>query len=94
MKSQPILLRTMSASVTVQQQRSVLMSLAHTTTKDHEDVPSLGSHRGPQDVQKFCRAVSDPQLLQEVGEWACILPGLHSRAGADGRGVPELPIIC
>ena len=43
--SLPVLpLGTRSVSVALQQQKSVLMSMAHVTTKDHADIPGLGCH--------------------------------------------------
>lgn len=48
MKFWPVLLpKAMSGSLTLQQQRSVLMSVAHATTKDHVEVPSLRCYLDP-----------------------------------------------
>ena len=45
MKSQPELqLKAMSGSVAVEQQKSVSISMAHITPREHGDTPSWGSH--------------------------------------------------
>lgn len=46
-KSQSMLPLTMSGSMAVQQQGSVSMPMAHTTTKNHVDVPDLDCCLGP-----------------------------------------------
>lgn len=57
-KSQPVW-RAMSGSVAMQQQGSVLMSVAHITTKIHEVIPGLGC----------CLALrSQPMAVQS---WPC-----------------------
>lgn len=52
-RSPMVPLRTMSGSQVMQQQRSVLMmSLVHIITRDHEDVPDLGSCKGPRGAEQ------------------------------------------
>lgn len=47
-RSQPELqLRAMTGSMTTQWQGSMLMSVTHSTTREHGDIPSQDSHRGP-----------------------------------------------
>lgn len=64
MKSQPLLpLRAMAGYVVMQLQASVSMSMIYVTTRDHEDVPRLGSHLGP---QRSCGSSSAPSLVMSL----------------------------
>lgn len=54
-KTQPDLpLRTLSKSVVIQQHGSVSMSVAHATSKDHEDVTGLGCFLGTMLISQGC----------------------------------------
>lgn len=55
-KHQPALpRRAMSGSMAMQWQGLVSMSMVHITTREHRDVPGLGSKLGSQSCPKMCR---------------------------------------
>lgn len=62
-----LLLKTMSESLTMQQQGSVLMSVAHIITRKHGDILGLGDHMY---VQELCRTAPAPHWLWPSGELA------------------------
>jgi hypothetical protein len=74
------------------QQESVSMSVAHTTSEDHEDIPDLGCHLGPQRCPRAVQSRSRPSLVQHSESKCCISTAHHSRAGPDvvGAGEPSL----
>jgi hypothetical protein len=83
-RSQPeLLLRTMSGSVAIQLQGSVLMSIAYVTTREHGDVPDAGSARDHIDIQGG--AVHDwPCPLLDLVFWKTD-PNSHQHYEAVGK---------
>ena len=81
-----LLLRTVSGSVALHKQGSVLMSMVHVTTKGHVEVPGLGCCLRP------CRCLRAEQSYLPLNafstpeRWLGTLPGLHSRTGPGGGG--------
>lgn len=76
------------------------MSLAHITTRDHVDIPDLGSHLGPCRCSRVVQNFPFPLLADAVwraglsdSTWEsglCTLQGQHRGAGPAGRGTDEL----
>lgn len=89
MKSQPVLLpKAMSVSVAMQQQASVLISMARITTKDHVNFPGLGDHR---DIQELYRSGLPLILCSILESWSDLLPASAlGRAGPSRSGVEPL----
>jgi hypothetical protein len=62
-KSQLMLpLKSMSGFVAMKQQGSVLMSMVHITTKDHEGIPDLGCYLWPHWCPRAVQCWSHPSL--------------------------------
>lgn len=94
-----LLRRAMSVSTARQQQKLVLMSVAHRTIRDHVDVPDQGSHLEP---------LGYPRAVQHLGDqalhltWAALWRGIMGKITqtfvcheADTKGMfscPPLPL--
>lgn len=74
----------------MQQQESVSMSVTHTTSADHEDIPDLGCHLGPQRCPRAVQSRFHPSLVQHSENEHCTSSAHQSRAGPDvvGGGEP------
>ena len=103
-RSQPKLpMRVMSEFMGKQWQGSVLMSLAHITTREHGDVPGRGPARYHLDVQVLGITGPTPQGMQSSGEMAPSLKkqqhvvgeqalNFTQAAGSGGGDVGELAL--
>lgn len=111
MKPQTTLpLKAKSGSMAIQQQRSMIMSLAHVTTKDHGDIPRLGRPLGLCRHENAMPSWICLSLAMDSGEmfppltscniqetWFCTSPEQHGRSdsGKGGMGKQALrPHIC
>lgn len=79
------------------------MSVAHITTQDHRDVPSLGSRQGSHRCPETEQSWPYPSLAmllwrtgpisyqrQHLAEWALCLHEQPSRAGPGGGSLSQL----